>query len=164
VYIRYIWQGDHHTYGHTRCVYTVLANSIDNDWPFFGGGCSRQGLERRPAKWSLSSTAFGHEISASIKNALQSQCNVLMFFCGGGLPACLTDQEACEKWAADRIMPLANFASKCMKTTDTQKHKSIEEARRTCCKGLVTLKCIPGRGHSLHHECTSRIKVLWHVV
>ena len=26
VYIRYIWQGNHHTYGHIRCVYTVLAS------------------------------------------------------------------------------------------------------------------------------------------
>jgi hypothetical protein len=26
VYIRYFWQGNHHTYGHIRCVYTVLAN------------------------------------------------------------------------------------------------------------------------------------------
>jgi hypothetical protein len=26
VYIRYFKQGNHHTYGHTRCVYTVLAN------------------------------------------------------------------------------------------------------------------------------------------
>jgi hypothetical protein len=28
VYIRYFKQGNHHTYGHTRCVYTVLANPI----------------------------------------------------------------------------------------------------------------------------------------
>jgi len=28
VYIRYFWQGNHHTYGHIRCVYTVLANPI----------------------------------------------------------------------------------------------------------------------------------------
>ena len=26
VYIRYFWQGNHHTCGHIRCVYTVLAN------------------------------------------------------------------------------------------------------------------------------------------
>jgi len=26
MYIRYFWQGNHHTYGHIRCVYTVLAN------------------------------------------------------------------------------------------------------------------------------------------
>jgi len=26
VYIRYTWQGNHHTYGHIRCRYTVLAN------------------------------------------------------------------------------------------------------------------------------------------
>jgi len=26
VYIRYFWQETHHTYGHIRCVYTVLAN------------------------------------------------------------------------------------------------------------------------------------------
>ena len=26
VYVRYFWQGNHHTYGHIRCVYTVLAN------------------------------------------------------------------------------------------------------------------------------------------
>ena len=26
VYIRYFWQGNHHTYGHIRCVYMVLAN------------------------------------------------------------------------------------------------------------------------------------------
>ena len=26
VYIRHFWQGNHHTYGHIRCVYTVLAN------------------------------------------------------------------------------------------------------------------------------------------
>jgi len=26
VYIQYFWQGNHHTYGHIRCVYTVLAN------------------------------------------------------------------------------------------------------------------------------------------
>ena len=24
----YFWQGNHHTYGHIRCVYTVLANPI----------------------------------------------------------------------------------------------------------------------------------------
>ena len=27
VYIRSLWQGNHQRYGHTRCVYTVLANS-----------------------------------------------------------------------------------------------------------------------------------------
>jgi hypothetical protein len=27
VYIRYFWQGNHQTYGHIRCIYTVLANS-----------------------------------------------------------------------------------------------------------------------------------------
>jgi hypothetical protein len=26
VYIRYFWQGNHHTYGHIRCAYTVLSN------------------------------------------------------------------------------------------------------------------------------------------
>ena len=26
MYIRYFWQGHHHTYGHIRCVYTALAN------------------------------------------------------------------------------------------------------------------------------------------
>jgi hypothetical protein len=26
VYIRYFWQGNHQTYGHIRCIYTVLAN------------------------------------------------------------------------------------------------------------------------------------------
>jgi hypothetical protein len=26
VYIRFFWQGNYHTYGHIRCVYTVLAN------------------------------------------------------------------------------------------------------------------------------------------
>jgi len=26
VYIRYFWLGDHQTYGHIRCIYTVLAN------------------------------------------------------------------------------------------------------------------------------------------
>ena len=26
MYIRYFWQGNHHTYGHIRCAYTVLAN------------------------------------------------------------------------------------------------------------------------------------------
>jgi hypothetical protein len=26
VYIPFFWQGNHHTYGHIRCVYTVLAN------------------------------------------------------------------------------------------------------------------------------------------
>ena len=26
MYKRYFWQGDHHTYGHVQCVYTVLAN------------------------------------------------------------------------------------------------------------------------------------------
>ena len=26
VYIRHFWQGNHHIYGHIRCVYTVLAN------------------------------------------------------------------------------------------------------------------------------------------
>jgi hypothetical protein len=26
VYIRYFWQGNHQIYGHTRCIYTVLAN------------------------------------------------------------------------------------------------------------------------------------------
>ena len=28
VCIRYIWQGNHHIYGHIRCIYTVLANPI----------------------------------------------------------------------------------------------------------------------------------------
>jgi len=28
VYIRYFWQGNHHTYGRIRCVYTVLANPM----------------------------------------------------------------------------------------------------------------------------------------
>jgi hypothetical protein len=28
VHIRCFWQGNHHTYGHIRCVYTVLANPI----------------------------------------------------------------------------------------------------------------------------------------
>ena len=28
VYIRYFWQGTHHTYGHIRCRYTILANPI----------------------------------------------------------------------------------------------------------------------------------------
>jgi hypothetical protein len=27
-YIRYFWQGNHHTYSHIRCVYTVLANPV----------------------------------------------------------------------------------------------------------------------------------------
>ena len=26
MYIRYFWQGNHHTYGHIQCVYTVLVN------------------------------------------------------------------------------------------------------------------------------------------
>ena len=26
VYIRYFWQGNHQLYGHTRCIYSVLAN------------------------------------------------------------------------------------------------------------------------------------------
>ena len=26
MYIWYFWQGNHHTYGHIRCIYTVLAN------------------------------------------------------------------------------------------------------------------------------------------
>jgi len=26
VYVRYFWQGNHHIYGHIRCIYTVLAN------------------------------------------------------------------------------------------------------------------------------------------
>jgi len=26
VYIPYFWQGNHHIYGHIRCIYTVLAN------------------------------------------------------------------------------------------------------------------------------------------
>jgi hypothetical protein len=26
VYVRYLWQGDYHIYGHIRCIYTVLAN------------------------------------------------------------------------------------------------------------------------------------------
>jgi len=26
VCIRYFWQGNHQTYGHVRCIYTVLAN------------------------------------------------------------------------------------------------------------------------------------------
>jgi len=28
VCIRYFWQGNHHIYGHIRCIYTVLANPI----------------------------------------------------------------------------------------------------------------------------------------
>jgi len=28
LYIRHFWQGNHHTYGHIRCVYTVLANPV----------------------------------------------------------------------------------------------------------------------------------------
>jgi len=28
VHIRCFWQGDHHIYGHIRCIYTVLANPI----------------------------------------------------------------------------------------------------------------------------------------
>jgi len=28
VYVQHFWQGNHHTYGHIRCVYTVLANPI----------------------------------------------------------------------------------------------------------------------------------------
>ena len=30
VHIWYFWQGNHHTYGHVRCVCTVLANSVHN--------------------------------------------------------------------------------------------------------------------------------------
>jgi len=30
MYIQYLRQGNHHTYGHIRCVYTVLANPIDS--------------------------------------------------------------------------------------------------------------------------------------
>jgi hypothetical protein len=30
VYVRYIWQGNHHTYGRIRCAYTVLANPTHN--------------------------------------------------------------------------------------------------------------------------------------
>ena len=26
MYIQCIWQGNHHTYGHIRCVYTIVAN------------------------------------------------------------------------------------------------------------------------------------------
>ena len=26
MYIQYFWQGNHHTYSHIRCVYTVLTN------------------------------------------------------------------------------------------------------------------------------------------
>ena len=29
VYIRYFWQRNHQIYGHTRCIYTVLANPIN---------------------------------------------------------------------------------------------------------------------------------------
>jgi len=28
----YFWQGNHHTYGHIRCVYTVLTNPIYEHW------------------------------------------------------------------------------------------------------------------------------------
>jgi len=29
VYMRYFWKGNHHTYGHVRCIYTVLANTTN---------------------------------------------------------------------------------------------------------------------------------------
>jgi len=32
VYIRYFWQGNHQIYGHIRCIYTVLANPMDEAW------------------------------------------------------------------------------------------------------------------------------------
>jgi len=51
VYIRYVWQGNHEVYGHTRCMYSVLANqykcnldktiqseSMTRAKPFFGRG------------------------------------------------------------------------------------------------------------------------------
>jgi hypothetical protein len=37
VYIRYFKQGNHHTCGHIRCVYTVLANPIDISVRMFFG-------------------------------------------------------------------------------------------------------------------------------
>jgi len=35
VYIRYNWQGNHQTYGHNRCIFTVLANPMHVQWVHF---------------------------------------------------------------------------------------------------------------------------------
>ena len=45
MYIRYFWQGNHHTHGHIRCVYTVLANPTHDITPasaahFLLAGCA----------------------------------------------------------------------------------------------------------------------------
>jgi len=38
VYIQYFWQGNQEIYGHTRCIYTVLANPTHAAGPPFGHG------------------------------------------------------------------------------------------------------------------------------
>ena len=46
MYTRYFWQGIHHTYGHIRCAYTVLANPI-YDTCLDPGGREEGGEEER---------------------------------------------------------------------------------------------------------------------